>query len=82
MPRDFTSVNVNNKLVEAIQKYIGETGFYRNPTEFVNAVVRQEIEDIHRAQIDERKLDAFFLREEQIRVKNRDHRDHTSTFAR
>ena len=79
MPKDFTSVNVNNKLIQAIQKYIEKTGFYRNPTEFVNAVVRQEIEDIHRAQIDERKLDAFFLREEQIRVKNR---DHTSTFAR
>jgi Arc/MetJ-type ribon-helix-helix transcriptional regulator len=79
MPTDFTSVNVNSKLIEAIQKYIEETGFYRNPTEFVNAVVRQKIEDIHKAQIDKWKLDAFFLREGQIRAKNT---DHASTLAR
>jgi Arc/MetJ-type ribon-helix-helix transcriptional regulator len=68
MPGGFTSVNVNNNLIAAIQKYIGETGFYRNPTEFVNVAVREKIEEIHRRQIDKRKLDAFFMRERQIRA--------------
>jgi Arc/MetJ-type ribon-helix-helix transcriptional regulator len=49
MPNAFTSVNVNNKLIHAIQKYIEETGFYRNPTEFVTAAVREKIEEIQNA---------------------------------
>jgi hypothetical protein len=62
MPGGFTSVNVNNNFIAAIQK------FYRNPTEFVNVAVREKIEEIHRRQIDKRKLDAFFMRERQIRA--------------
>jgi Arc/MetJ-type ribon-helix-helix transcriptional regulator len=69
MPNAFTSVNVNNKLIHAIQKYIEETGFYRNPTEFVTAAVREKIDEIHKMQIDKLKIDAFFLREKQIRNK-------------
>jgi Arc/MetJ-type ribon-helix-helix transcriptional regulator len=73
MPNAFTSVNVNNKFIYAIQKYIGETGFYRNPTEFVNAAVREKIEEVHRMQIDKRKLDAFFMREQQITAEHTNH---------
>jgi Arc/MetJ-type ribon-helix-helix transcriptional regulator len=73
MPSGFTSVNVNNNFIAAILLYIGETGFYRNPTEFVNSAVREKIEEIHSRQIDKRKLDAFFIRERQIRAMHTDH---------
>jgi Arc/MetJ-type ribon-helix-helix transcriptional regulator len=67
VPDGFTSVNVNNALIRAIQKYIEETGFYRNPTEFVTAAVREKIDEIHKRKIDKLKVDAFFIRERQIR---------------
>lgn len=73
MPNGFTSVNVNNKLIHAIQKYIDEVGFYRNPTEFVTVAVREKIEEIHKRQIDKLKIDAFFMREQQIRTKHINH---------
>jgi hypothetical protein len=67
MPGGFTSVNVNDALIWAIQNCIEETEFYRNSTEFVTVAVREKIDKINKRKIDKLKVDAFFIRERQIR---------------
>jgi hypothetical protein len=69
----FTAVNVNDKIIHAIQKKHRRKWILRNPTEFVTVAVREKIDEIHRRQIDKRKLDAFFIREQQIRAKYTNH---------
>ena len=45
MSAGFIAVNVNDKLIHAIQKCIEQSGFYRNPTEFVTVAVREKIDE-------------------------------------
>jgi len=77
MAEGFTAVNVNHRLVKDIQKYMEEIGYYRNVSEFVNAEIREKLESIQKVQVNKRKLDAFFMREEQIKSKNVSHGNKT-----
>jgi hypothetical protein len=43
---------------------------YRNPTEFIAEATRLRIIELKKAKVDERKVEAFFLREKQIKDAN------------
>jgi hypothetical protein len=66
----FTQVSMSQDLIEIIKKIILETRLYRNPTDFVTVAVREKIEEIFQRQIDQRKLEAFFIRENQIKAEH------------
>jgi hypothetical protein len=66
----FTTVGISTDLIEIIKKIILETRLYKNPTEFINIAVHEKIDEIHQRQIDQRKLEAFFIRENQIKTEH------------
>lgn len=70
MAKGFTNVSISQDLIEMIRRIILETKLYRNHTEFVTVAVREKIEEIRKTQIDQKKLEAFFMRENQIREAN------------
>jgi hypothetical protein len=66
----FTSVGVSNDLMVIIKNIIQETKLYRNPTEFITFAIHEKIDEIQKRQIDQKKLEAFFIREKQIRSEH------------
>jgi hypothetical protein len=66
----FTSVGVSNDLMVIIKKIIQETKLYRNPTEFITTAIHEKIDEIQKRQIDQKKIEAFFMREKQIRSEH------------
>jgi Arc/MetJ-type ribon-helix-helix transcriptional regulator len=66
----YYTVGISNDILDQIKKIIVETKLYRNPSEFVNSAVREKIEEIQKMQIDQRKLEAFFMRENQIKAEH------------
>jgi hypothetical protein len=75
MPRptpttNLVKINVTSGVLEEVKKYIEKDKHYRNPTEFINECIRLRLFELRKTKIDERKLEAFFMREEQIRIKN------------
>jgi metal-responsive CopG/Arc/MetJ family transcriptional regulator len=63
-------VGISNDMLEVIKRIIVETKLYRNPSEFVTVAVREKITEIQKMQIDQRKLEAFFMRENQIKAEH------------
>ena len=66
----YNTISINNDMFKVIEKIILETRLYRNPSEFVIGAVREKIDEIHQRQIDQRKLEAFFIRENQIKAEH------------
>ena len=69
---DLVKVNVPSGVLEDIRRLLLENKQYRNPTEFINECVRIRLFELNKAKIDQKKLEAFFLREEQIKAKHTD----------
>jgi Arc/MetJ-type ribon-helix-helix transcriptional regulator len=70
MAEGFTNVNISQDLIDMIKRIILETKLYRNTSEFVTVAVREKIAEIQKTQIDQRKLEAFFMRENQIKAEH------------
>jgi hypothetical protein len=66
----FTTVGISNEVIEKIKKIILETKLYKNPTEFINIAVLEKIDVILQRQVDQRRLEAFFIRHNEIRAEH------------
>lgn len=65
----YSPIGIPNDVLDIIKKIILETKLYRNPSDFVLFAVREKIDEIHKNQIDQKKIEAFFIRENQIRAE-------------
>ena len=65
----YSPIGIPNDVLDMIKKIILETKLYRNPSDFVLFAVREKIDEIHKNQIDMKKVEAFFIRENQIRAE-------------
>jgi hypothetical protein len=65
----YYSVGIPMNVLDIIKKIVIETKLYRNPSDFVLFAVREKIDEIHKNQIDQKKIEAFFIRENQIRAE-------------
>lgn len=61
----YVSIGIHNDVLDIIKKIIIETKLYRSPSDFVLFAVREKIDEIHKIQIDMKKVEAFFIRENQ-----------------
>jgi Arc/MetJ-type ribon-helix-helix transcriptional regulator len=61
----YYSIGIPMDVLDIIKKIIIETKLYRNPSDFVLFAVREKIDEIHKNQIDQKKIEAFFIRENQ-----------------
>lgn len=67
--KGFTTIGIPSDVTDIIKKIIIETKLYRNPSDFVLFAVREKIDEIPKNQIDQKKIEAFFIRENQIRAE-------------
>ena len=71
MQNQFTKLSLPTSIFNEIQRYLEkEKNIYRNPTEFINECVRIRLWELRRAEIDQRKLDAFFMKANEMRTKD------------
>jgi DNA helicase TIP49 (TBP-interacting protein) len=61
----YSPIGIPNDVLDIIKKIIIETKLYRNPSDFVLFAIREKIDEIHKNQIDQKKIEAFFIRENQ-----------------
>jgi hypothetical protein len=61
----YSAIGIPNDILDIIKKIIIETKMYRNPSDFVLFAIREKIVKIHKNQIDMKKIEAFFIRENQ-----------------
>lgn len=61
----YSTIAVPNNVIDIIKKIVIETKLYRNPSEFVLHAVLEKIDEVHKNQIDQKKVEAFFIRENQ-----------------
>lgn len=64
---DKVHIAIPGNIYKFIHDNVVEGGSYKNVTDFLIECGRIKAQELIRAKIDQRKLDAFFLREEQIR---------------
>ncbi|MGH9911051.1 MAG: hypothetical protein ACRD5E_14475 [Nitrososphaeraceae archaeon] len=63
-------IALSRDLIDSIKECINSYTCYRNPTEFITEATRLRLIELKKAKIDERKVEAFFLREKQIKDAN------------
>ena len=65
------NVGIPSGMLEIIKQIVTETQLYHNPSEFVISATREKIEVYQKAILDQKKVDIYYSRKEQVKTESR-----------